>query len=220
MYPNTQKQFFEGSIHLVFAVVVAQGFTIAGKIFLPITNVYSYDGVLHALSLIFVYFFTLTAWYGFFKSVKLFPHNNISRFTITRYGIAIFNTFILYYIITLTASASIVDYQTIFLLVIIYFGMIIAVHLIKSVETEGIKIGIHYRLQKTVFVTAVFLGLSVFSLVMFEYLLKEAPNLKWDEHVAWNPIFILIFFGLSAWYRWLMWKEKWKMPRRGTTVTG
>ena len=211
MYPNNEKQFFEGSIHLIFAVVVAQGFTVAGQVFLPITNLYTYNGFLSAFALIFAYFFTMTAWYGFFKSVKTFPHVNISRFTITRYGIAIFNAFILYYMISLAATKDIIAFSTLFLLVIIYFFMIILIHIIKSVESSGErKIGINSKLHKTLGITLIFLIIFVFLIYGYEYLIKYASNLKWDDIVAWNPIFLAVFFGLAAWYRWIMWKERYK----------
>lgn len=215
MLPITEKQFFEGSIHLIFAVVIAQGFTIAGQVFLPITNLYTYSGFLSAFALIFAYFFTVTAWYGFFKSVKTFPHNQISRFTITRYGIAVFNAFILYYMISLTASKTTIDFPALFFLVIVYFFMIILVHLIKSVERLGInRIGIHSRLQKTLGVTTVFLVIFVIILSSYEYLIQNVPNLKWNDEVAWHPIFLAGFLGLSAWYRWIMWKDRAKTNRR------
>lgn len=219
MHPDNQKQFFEGAIHLIFGVVVAQGFTIAGKIFLPITNLYSYAGFLQGLTLIFVYFFTLTAWYGYFKSVKIFPHKKISPFTIARSGVAVFNTFLLYYMITLCATATDdntgltkPDFNTIFFIVVIYFFMIIVVHLLKSAETlNGLKRGIHSQLRKVLVVTILFLAIFVVLLYTYEWVVREVPNLKWDNEVGWHPIFLILFFGFSIWYRWLMWKEKWKV---------
>lgn len=215
MYPNNERQFFEGSIHLIFAVVIAQGFTIAGQVFLPIENIFSYSGFLSAFALIFAYFFTATAWFGFFKSVKTFPHDKISRFTITRYGIAILNAFILYYMITLTATKETIPFAALFFLVVVYFFLIIVIHLIKSIEKLGLsKIGIHQKLQKTIGVTIVFLAIFASLLYVYELVIENVPNLKWDDQIAWNPVFLALFFGFSAWYRWIMWKERSRASRR------
>lgn len=215
MHPITQKQFFEGSIHLVFAVVVAQGFTIAGQVFIPIQKLYSYDGIVHALALVFAYFFVMSGWYGFFKSVRLFQHKKISKSTLARYGCAIFNTFILYYMISITAMSDGIDYATVFWLIPLYFSIIIIVHLIKSVESGvHIRKGVHKKLKQTILMTFLFLAIFIFQAWLFGFLVVNVPNLKWDEHIAWNPIFIVSSFIISGMYRWKMWKEKWVMPRR------
>jgi hypothetical protein len=71
--PQTEAEFFAMSIHLVFAVVVAQGFFIATNIFIPLSNLYTYDGFLSALGLVYAYFFLASSWIGFYKSVVDYP---------------------------------------------------------------------------------------------------------------------------------------------------
>lgn len=94
--------------------------------------------------------------------------------------------------------------------------MIIVIHLIKSVESLGVdKIGIHSKLRKTLGITFIFLIIFVILIHGYEYLIKNAANLKWDEVVAWNPIFLAGFFILSAWYRWIMWKERSRAKKDG-----
>ena len=176
MIPLNQKQFFEGSIHLVFAVVIAQGFTIVGKIFIPIDNLFNYNGGVSALALTFVYFFIVTSWYGFFKSVKMFPHQKITKITLARYGIALFNTFILYYMITVTSIGEGLDYLIIFWLVPLYFGMIIAVHLLKFGEREKDRIGVNNQLQKTIGISIVFFAIFIFQLHVYQWIFHRCNS--------------------------------------------
>lgn len=200
MIPEKQSQFFEGSVHLVYAVVIAQSFTIAGQIFIPITNLYNYEGLISAIALIFVYFFVVAGWYGFFKSVRLFPHKRVSKITLARYGCAFFNTFILYYMITLTARIN-VDYLTLFWLIPLYLSIIIVVHFLKSIElTKGLK-GIESKLKKIIIMTFIFCGIFIGLAVLYGYLSSTVTNLKWDSQQAWTPIFLILAFFFSGWYR-------------------
>lgn len=70
---------------------------------------------------------------------------------------------------------------------------------LELVEHLGFNtIGIHKKLQKTLGVTAVFLAIFVILLLGYEQTVQHVPNLKWDDKVAWNPIFLMAFFSLSA----------------------
>lgn len=223
MYPKTESEFFESSIHLIYAVIAAQGFLIAMKIFYPIGNLSSHLYLNNAIAITFAYFFLSTAWFGFFKSVKEFPHTK-KRIAIPRYATGLFNSFILYYMISIASPDKITNYGDLIFLTFIFMTFLLVAHILKLYEYKNQKIPVQindierknnhkYRiastkhLQNTIIVTA-FIFLVVFIFYQ-EHMINYEKASQWQIfgiHI-WNPLWLGLTTAIMVWYRWHLWKK-------------
>lgn len=221
MLPKKPAEFFEASIHLIYAVIAATGFLIATSIYIPVQNLFTYTGSLSAFALAFVYFFMISAWYGFFRSVQQFKHTE-RKLGISRYAIGLLNTFILYYMISLTSTKEGTDFHGIIWLLPVFFSLVVIAHIIKYFEyrhyrddeNENKRVNINL-LRLTIVTTVIFLTLFIVQAFSYDYCIKNLPDLKWDAIIAWNPVFIVTSTIITGVYRWIMLKESFKYKRQG-----
>ncbi|MGH2613454.1 MAG: hypothetical protein ACRDFB_10470 [Rhabdochlamydiaceae bacterium] len=220
MFPKTQADFFSGSVHLVFAVVIAQGFLIASNIFIPLSNLYSFNGAVSALGLVFAYFFLASSWIGFYKSVSDYPHKENKK-GIARYAIAILITFLIYNMISLTDPKNSASIEEIFWVIPLIFFVLMINHAIKYREyVDEVNRQDKKQVQNIIYQTAGFLIIFIVQAVVYWVLNYYVPDLKWYSHTTWVPVFILSSLLLTLWYRYLTWKRYYRTKRkkRNTSV--
>ncbi len=214
MLPRNQSQFLEGSIHLIYAVVAAQGFATAGTVYIPLHKLFTSDGALNGFALIFVYFFLSAAWLGFYNSVKVFKHTWTKK-GILRYSIGLLNAFILFYMITLISTQSTYAYSKIFFLLAMFFLLVFIAHAIKYKEYKsksGYENNINH-LWNTMILTGIFLAVFFIQASLHYYLSDYLLRIKWDGYFL-NPVFIVTSILATLIYRWLMWNEWFERKRR------
>lgn len=232
MIPKSVKDFYAGSIHLLYAVVAAQGFVTATTISLPLikiatlnftsnivnktstvshsiinNNAMMFNDIVSAFALIFTYFFLASAWYGYYKSTRELSYTK-QKIGLLRWGIAMFNVFILYFMISFAhADNDGTNFQAIFTLLVLFMAFVTIAHLVKIVEfkkTVSQKNLNSYFLQRPTYISVTATGLFLIQLVVYDYVIPNSPQLSLGQVPIWNVVFIIISFLISGWFRWKM----------------
>lgn len=212
MLPKTLSEFFHASIHLVFAVVSAEGFVVARSIYVPIENLYNFDGITSAIALIFAYFFLVTSWIGYYKSVDTYPHTETKK-GIARYGFGLLVTFLIYYMLSLTHVDNKTKYGEIFWLLPVFFAILIIIHYIKSKEyKKELKKIDRENFEDIMVLTAAFFTIFLILAVVHHFLYDNLVFKIGDISIT-QIIFIFLAICFTFWYRWSSW-VKYRHRRR------
>jgi Na+/melibiose symporter-like transporter len=215
MYPKTLTDFYQYAVHLVYAVIIGQSFSLASIIFVPIDNILNFDGFQRGFALFLAYVIIITGWVGWSKSITRNPHseNALGNF---RFVTDLFILFLFYYLINLTGSDKTSSYRETFLWVlpVIFFSYIIW-DLLKYYEyrcEDPEELGHRKRrFRDTIFFTLPFIAQAI----IYNYVIHQQPFLKWGENNAWNIVFMCSTFALIIAYRWRKWVVPTARKRRG-----
>jgi len=187
----------------MFAIVIAESFPISIKIFVPFTNLLTYNGIENALTLILIYFFIITSWIGYFSSITLNPHTQ-TKTGISRFSIDLFIIFLYYYLILLAQDIS--HHGDIFVYVLpLIFSAFLVWDFLRYVEYKNVKreskqahANRKNRLGRTGLVLVLFIILSL----SYAYLIPLKKLTIDGNVVVWNILFIAVSFTIVFVYRW------------------
>lgn len=210
--PERLPDFYRYAVFVIYAVVIAQSFPLVTDIFIPYTNVLSFDGFENALTLILVYFFVVTSWIGYFKSITHRPHSE-NKYGLTRFGLDLFLIYQFYYMVNLIPNKSyhgdifVWSFPAIFVTFLVWD--IVKYYEFKK-ESKLERVNRKNRLVVTLLTLVPFVGVAV----TYYYLIPIHP-LIYNTNNVWNIIFIVISFVIIFAYRW----KKWNHPKRKNRKT-
>jgi hypothetical protein len=95
--------FYKYVVFVVVAVIIGQSFVKSTTILIPFNRLSTYDGFENAFMLILVYFFIVTGWIGYFKSIMRKPHKE-TKIGTARFGTDLFILYIFYYMLNLVSN--------------------------------------------------------------------------------------------------------------------
>ncbi|MGI0102857.1 MAG: hypothetical protein ACREA7_09735 [Nitrosotalea sp.] len=214
MFPKDLSDFYQLSVHLIYAVIIAQTYVIVTDIFLPIDKLDTYDGVVSAFALGLAYFVIISGWIGYFKSIKRDPHKG--RAGNARFAVDLIILFLFYYLLTLADPTNKADYWYTFVWV---FPVIFAAYLAWDCLKYHEYIHEHaseknYR-KGRLKITIVFFAIFLVQAFAYYFATNYHPDLIWQGHVAWN----LIFIPSSILFTYLYRRRKWKTGNKRKSLT-
>lgn len=204
--PKTLAEFYQHAINVLFAFVVIVGFPIATNLFVPLSNLLDYSTFERASALIFVYFFIITGWIGYHKSIKHKEHSETKLGTV-RFGLDLFILYFYYYLLTLTENQN--KYSDIFnwgLPVIV--GLYLLWDVMKWFEYRNhAKIEKDSRINRVV-ITAILLAGVIVQAYIHYYIIDMLPPLAFGKSDIWEFLFIVSSFLMAFFYRRRKWLVK------------
>ncbi|MGB7952647.1 MAG: hypothetical protein WCF23_01595, partial [Candidatus Nitrosopolaris sp.] len=92
------SEFYKYIVFVGFAVIIGQSFVKSTTILIPFNRLSTYDGFENAFMLILVYFFIVTSWIGYFRSIIKKPHTE-TKIGTARFGTDLFILYMFYYML-------------------------------------------------------------------------------------------------------------------------
>lgn len=206
---------YQYAVHLIYAVLIGQSFSIASKVFVPIENLFNFEGFSHGCALFLVYTIVITGWVGWTKSITKNPHspNALGNF---RFVTDLFILFLFYYLINLTDPDKFVQYGETFTWVFpLIFGTYIIWDLLKYFEYKSDIPQEVKKRKHRLKVTICFFFPFLIQALVYVYVIQTQPFLKWDTSNAWDIVFMSSSFALTIAYRWKKWSVPTATKRRG-----
>ena len=203
------KEFYQHAIHVIYAVLIGQSFFMAKDVFIPISKLNSFDGIVNASALFFAYFFIITGWIGWNRSISDNPHRE-GRLGVLRFSIDLFILFITYYLLTLANPLNNETYSITFIwLLPSIFGCYLLWDIVKYFEYRNIKKSKKKTRKTRLFITVIFLVFFIILSNIYSYAVTT-QNFEGSGNSLLTLMFIFSSFGLTALYRRRKWwgKEK------------
>lgn len=201
------KEFYQHAIHVIYAVLIGQSFFMAKDVFIPISKLNSFDGAVNASALFFAYFFIITGWIGWNKSISENPHTE-GRLGVFRFSIDLFILFITYYLLSLANPLNNETYGITFIwLLPLIFGFYLLWDIIKYFEYRKIKKSKNKIRKTRLFITVIFLGFFLILSYLYSYAVTT-QNFEWNGNSLLTLISIFGSFGLTVLYRRRKWWGK------------
>lgn len=205
MFPKDLSDFYQHSVHLIYAVIIAQTYSIVSDIFIPLNKLDTFDGATNAFALGLAYFVIISGWIGYFKSIKRDPHKG--KAGNARFAVDLVILFLFYYLLSLANPVNKDSYWYTFVWVFpVLFASFLAWDCLKYHEyihehasEKNYRIG---RLK----ITVVFFIIFLIQAIAYYFATAYHPDLTWQGHVAWN----LIFIPSSGLFTYLYRRRKWK----------
>lgn len=193
--------FYKYIVFVIFAVVVAQSFPQSVKVFIPLTNLRTYDGIETALVSGMVYSFIFTSWIGYFLSITKNSHKE-TKLGSLRFAIDLFIIYLFYYLLTL--AADIHQHISIFELVLpAIFITFISWDIVKYFEyRHESKEDTDERINRAI-ITAIFLVIIVAQAYSYMALNPISQPLIFQSNNVWNIVFTISSIIILSLYRWL-----------------
>jgi hypothetical protein len=209
--PQSVPDFYKYIVFVIFAVVVAQSFPQSVKVFTPITNLTTYDGIQTALVSGMVYSFIFTSWIGYFLSITKNSHKE-TKLGSLRFAIDLFIIYLFYYLLTL--AADIKQHNSIFVWVLpAIFVTFISWDIVKFFEYRNeSKDEKDQRINRAI-ITAIFLVLIVIQSYGYSSLNPVLHPLIFQNNNVWNTVFTITSIVILSIYRWLK-RRSFKFPRK------
>jgi hypothetical protein len=200
--PKTLSEFYRYAIFVIYAVVVGQSFSQVTLVFIPFEKLLNFTGFLTAFMLLFIYFFIISSWIGYFKSTSVRPHSE-NKFGLIRFGIDLIIIYEFYYLVNISTKPS--NYSDIFIYIFPFIFITFSIwdilkHLEFKIENQKEKEDRRNRF----IVTLVFLSLFIISSLAYSNIVILQPLLYYGNNV-WDIIFILISWILVGYYRYKKW---------------
>lgn len=197
--------FYKYAVFLVYSFVLAQSFQVSSNVFIPFDKVINtIEGFENALLLLIVYFFIISGWINYYKSITINPHTENKRGIETRFGTARFCIdlviiFLYNYLINLIPDKY---YSTIFVYV---FPFIFICFLIWDIlrffeyRNEGKFIGKKGERISRLAVTGIFSFVIILQAYLFN--LSKPPLVTTGDISIWNLVFIISTLTIMIIYR-------------------
>jgi hypothetical protein len=211
--PKNIQEFYPFAVNIIYAIIIALSFEIAAKVFVPLdTIVASYDSFLRGSALLLSYFFIISGWIGYTKSIVKRPHKE-NKLGNARFVMDLIILFLAFYLLSQTDpekfKSFIVAFSTFiwilpasFLTYLIWDGLKYFEY--KSSPDEKQTSISRWRI--TMYYFAVLLVLAIlYSFVVIPYIYDR---LVWDNHTIWELLFLVASFIAIGIYR----KRKWLVP--------
>ena len=206
MYPKTLSDFYQFSLHLIYAVIIGQSFLIASNVFVPIGKLFVFTGFEDGFILFLAYTVTITGWVGWSRSIVKNPHseNSLGNF---RFIVDLIIIFLYYYLISLADPSKEAQFHEAFIWVFpAIFLAYIGWDWLKFFEYKSdLSKAVLQRKKRALITVYFFLAFSVQSFI-YQYVSVNQQFLNWDGNLIWTEIFIISSFTLCIAYRWLKWQ--------------
>jgi hypothetical protein len=202
--PKTLPDFFQHAINVLFAFVIISSFDIATHLFVPLSNLLEYVNFERSLALIFVYFFIITGWIGYFKSITHKEHTE-TKLGIARFGLDLIIVYLYYYLVTLVVNNNYGDIFNWGLPTIV--GLYVLWDILKwfeyrndlNSETEKAS-----RINRTLITAILLAGVLIQSYIHY-YIISIIPSLLFGKIIVWEFMFIVTSIVMVLLYR----RRKW-----------
>jgi len=205
LFPKDLSEFYQHSVHLIYAVIIAQTYSIVSDIFIPLNKLDTYDGAVNAIALGFAYFVIISGWIGYFKSIKRDPHKG--KAGNARFAIDLVILFVFYYLLSLANPINKASYWYTFVWVLpLLFALFLAWDCLKYHEYIHERASEKNYRKERLKITIVYFSIFLIQAVLYYFAIADHPDLTWQGHVAWNLIFIPSSFLFIYLYR----RRKWK----------
>jgi hypothetical protein len=212
--PKTFQELLQHAVNILFALVLLQSFPLATKIFTPLSNLNNYFYFVNAVAILFVYFFIITSWIGYFKSIQSKQHSE-KKSGLARFGIDIFIIYLYYYLVQgviqreLNSTDQIANYNELFLWILpIIAGAFVLWDGIKWLEHKPDPEERANRLNRML-ITWIFFGAIILQAISYYYS-QYTEQLRFGNIVIWDIFFFIISFLITFFYR----KRKWLIKER------
>jgi hypothetical protein len=207
--PKSFQDLLQHAINILFALVLVESFPIATKIFIPFSNLFNLFYFVNALALLFIYFFIITSWIGYFKSIQSHQHSE-KKTGLVRFGIDIFIIYLYYYLVQIIKReidpTQIANYSEIFIWILpIIVGAFVFWDAIKWLEHP---IDRKYMRGRMI-ITWLFLGGILVQAFIYSNI-NSIPPLKLGDIVVWDILFLVTSFVMTYFYR----RRKWLVKSR------
>ena len=215
--PIGLADFYKYAVFVMFGIVIAESFPVSASIFIPVNKLTTYDGIENALTLILAYFFILTSWVGYFRSITLNPHTD-TKLGMSRFIVDLFIVFLYFYFLSQVPGGM--KHGEIFVWTLpTIFGTFLLWDFLRYLEYRRIKkeprrahATRKNRLIRTGSALAVFLTMSY----LYEFGISMVQLTINDGVSVWNTPFILASLIIVFLYRW----KTFEHPRRRTQQKG
>lgn len=195
--PNTLSQFYKYAIFVLFAVILSESFPLTVKVFVPLSNLFTYNGFENALTVILVYLFIITSWIGYFNSITLNPHTR-TKLGLSRFSVDLLIIFLYYYLITLVPDQS--RHRDIFIYVLpLIFISFVVWNYLRYLEYKKVPRELkqaHANRKNRVGKTSTALVLFLIMSYSYAYLIPLKRLTIDGNIVVWNIVFIVIAFTI------------------------
>lgn len=112
--PSNVREFYPYAVNIIYAVIITLSFEIAAKVFIPLdTPFQSYDSFLRSSALVLSYFFIISGWIGYTKSIAKRPHRE-SQLGNARFVIDLVILFLAFYLLSLTEPERFESFVSVF----------------------------------------------------------------------------------------------------------
>lgn len=212
--PKTFQELLQHAVNILFALVLIQSFPLATQIFTPLSNLTNYFNIVNAMAILFVYFFIITSWIGYFKSIQSKQHSE-KKSGLARFGIDIFIIYLYYYLVQVlihnevNSVDQIANYSEIFLWILpIIVGAFVLWDGIKWLEHRPDSEERANRFNRML-ITWLFFGGIILQSILYYYS-QYTKQLKLGDIVIWDILFFIISFLMTFFYR----KRKWLVKEK------
>jgi len=220
--PKSFQELLQHAVNILFALVLIQSFPIATKIFTPLTNLFDIFYIVNAIGLLFVYFFIITSWIGYFKSIQS-QHHSEKKSGLARFGIDIFIIYLYYYLVQIVEReidpTQVANYSEIFIWILpIIVGAFVLWDAIKWLEHPPNSPTDRKYMRGRMIITWIFLGGVIVQASIYSNI-SSIPPLKLGDIVVWDILFFITSFIMTYFYRRRKWLVKSKLDLSDDTET-
>jgi hypothetical protein len=211
--PKSFQELLQHAINILFALVLIQSFPLVTKIFVPLTNLYNLFYIVNAFAILFIYFFIITSWIGYFKSIQSQYHSE-NKSGLARFGIDIFIIYLYWYLVEKIEREiqpeQIANYSEIFIWILpIIVGAFVLWDSIKWLEHTPNSLPDRKHRRGRMIITWLFLSGIIFqSFIYYNINTHVIPPLKLGDVVIWDIPFFVFSFIMTYLYRRRKWLVK------------
>ena len=98
------SKFYRNTVGVIYGVIIGLSFTQIGSLFTPLDNLSQSEYLIDAFAAMFAYFFIITSWIGYHRSVTSYPHRG--KVGNVRFAVDLFIVFLSYYLVNLVSVHS------------------------------------------------------------------------------------------------------------------
>lgn len=210
--PKNIQEFYPFAVHIIYAVIIALSFDIATKVFVPLESIFvSYDSFLRCLALLLSYFFIISGWMGYTKSIAKRPHRE-NKLGTARFVMDLIILFLAFYLLSLTDpkfESFTKVFNTYIWIFPISFGAYVLWDIFKYLEYRSESNERQVSVSRSR-ITGYALAVLVFAAYLYTSVVVPSyyDLLKWGNQTIWEILFIVALFVIICLYR----KRKWPVP--------
>lgn len=213
------SDFYRYGVFLVYSFVIAQSFQVSTNVFIPFDKVITtYDGLENAFTLLLAYFFILSGWVNYYKSITITPHTegkygNETRIGTSRFCVDLLIIFLYNYLINLVPTKT--YHGTIFVYVFPFIFICFLIwDLLRFFEYRNIAKTEHRKGERKsrLIVTGIFL--LIIGIQAYFYSIPKQPLYIAEGIVVWNFVFTITTLGIVIVYRRITSETILRTPKR------
>jgi hypothetical protein len=195
------SKFYKYAVSVVFGVVIAETYPVAASVFVPDDEVDLLVKLKNAFILILAYFFIISGWINYFKSISTNPHTP-NWIGTTRFAVDLFIIYLYYYLISIIPKPKYHESIFVFVFPVIY-GAFFLWDILRFVEYKRQGRADEKKGRRTrLYTTGLTLGAILIQAIVYQYLARIG-FLMYQGVLVWDIVFIITSFGIIIFYRWI-----------------